>query len=232
MSEKQKVVICTPTPQKPYDAFLKACADEKPLLDAANIECAVSYSIGSPYISWARADALRKALDAEPDAVVFIDHDMSWEPGELVRLIQTPGPVVAGTYRFKKPEEHYMGNIILGSDRKPIYRDDGCLLGNWVPAGFLKVTGQAIHDFCGAYPELMFGARYRPYIDLFNHGAHDFVWYGEDYAFSRRWNEKCGQIWIVPDLNLHHNGADGTVYEGNYARFLAKHETPSWKDAA
>lgn len=226
------VILCTATPDRPYQQYLDACLAEKPLLDAAGINCVASYEVGSPYISWARAEALRKALDAQPDAVVFIDHDMSWKPGELLRLIQTPGDVIAGTYRFKKPEEHYMGNLILGSDRKPIYREDGCLLANWVPAGFLKLTAQAIHDFAGAYPELMFGARYRPHIDLFNHGAHDFVWYGEDYAFSRRWNAMGRQIWLVPDLKLDHNAADGSVYPGDYAAFLAKHDPPSLKEAA
>ena len=42
-------------------------------------------------------------------------------------------------------------------------------------------------------------------VDLFNHGAHDGAWYGEDYAFSRNWLALGGDIWIVPDLNLTHH---------------------------
>jgi hypothetical protein len=43
--------------------------------------------------------------------------------------------------------------------------------------------------------------------NLFNHGAWNGIWYGEDYAFSRRWLEKCGDIWIVPNLKLNHHSA-------------------------
>lgn len=29
---------------------------------------------------------LRKALDAQADVIVFIDHDVSWAPGDLLKL--------------------------------------------------------------------------------------------------------------------------------------------------
>jgi hypothetical protein len=45
------------------------------------------------------------------------------------------------------------------------------------------------------------------------------VWWGEDYSFCRRWREKCGDIWLVPDLSLDHH-KDGKVYAGNYHEYL------------
>ena len=33
-------------------------------------------------------------------------------------------------------------------------------------------------------------------------GAHNGAWWGEDYAFCRRWREKGGQIWCLPDLGI------------------------------
>jgi glycosyltransferase involved in cell wall biosynthesis len=210
-----KVVFCCPTVTRPYQQFLDAMYAEVPILDAAGIDHALVWEIGCPYISHARANMLRKALDTQPDAVVFLDHDLSWKPGDLLKLIQTPGDVVCGTYRFKQEDEKYMGNVVGDDDGKPIRRDDECILGNWVPAGFLKVTAQAVHDIMAAYPELMFGSRYRPHIDLFNHGAHEWIWYGEDYAFSRRWNDMGRQIWINGALSIDHHGADGTAYPGN-----------------
>lgn len=217
-----KVVFCCPTISGPYPQFIDAMRAEVPLLDAADIEHALKFEVGSPYISHARAKALREALDVKPDAVVFLDHDMSWEPGELLRLIQTPGDVVAGTYRFKKAAEEYMGTWKRGPHGSPLVRDDGCILGDWVPAGFLKVTYGAVQRFARAYPELAYGDPLSPHIDLFNHGAHKGLWYGEDYAFSRRWNDCGGEIWIVPDLQLTHNGADGTAYPGDFHRYLRR----------
>lgn len=222
MSERKKrrVAFCCPTVTRPYDAFLGAIRDECPLLDAADLEHKIVFEVGSTYISHARANMLRKALDWQPDIIVFLDHDLSWKPGELLKLIQTEGPVVAGTYRFKKDAEEYMGTLFPGPDKRPIVRDDGCIQAQWVPAGFLKITIDAINEFMGAYPELVYGPRYRPHLDLFNHGAHKGLWYGEDYAFSRRWGDAGGEIWVVPDLDLTHHGADGKAYPGNLHRAL------------
>lgn len=175
--------------------------------------------VGCPYVSHARATMLRKALDAKADVIVFIDHDLSWRPADLLKLIETSGDVVAGVYRFKKPEVEYMGALFSGADGRPIVRDDGCVSAHSVPAGFLKITNVAVNRFMAAYPALVYGDLFHPSVDLFNHGAHKGVWYGEDYAFSRNWRDLGGEIWIVPDLALTHHTPD-TPYPGNYHHFL------------
>lgn len=109
--------MCIPTMTKPYQVTLDsifACADA---LDEAGYDHKTVYEIGCPYISQARATMLRKALDAKADHIIFIDHDISFSPIDIVRLIQAEGDVVAGTYRFKKDEESYMG--------RPMYGDSG-----------------------------------------------------------------------------------------------------------
>lgn len=232
-----RVVFCVPTITQPYPQFLDAMKAEVPLLDAAGIEHTIVYEVGCPYISHARATMLRKALDElalaeSTDAVIFLDHDLSWPPGELLKLIQTEGPVIAGTYRFKKPDEEYMGLLFKGDDKRPIVRDDGCLKAMWVPAGFLKVTVGAVEDMMKAWPLLVYGRRFRPGFDMFNHGAHLGTWYGEDYAFSRRWNDQGGEIWVIPDLDLTHHAADGQAYPGNYHRFLLEPEPEQTQEAA
>jgi glycosyltransferase involved in cell wall biosynthesis len=217
---RTRVVFCTPTITKPYPAFLAAMEASVPLLDAAGLDHQTVYEIGNPYISAARATMLRKALDAKADTIVFLDHDLSWDPADLLRLIQTPGDVAAGLYRFKHEPVEYMGGIDCHGDGTPVVRDDGCIRGHRVPAGFLKVTKEAVARFMRAYPALLYGDPLAPSVDLFNHGAHDWIWYGEDYAFSRNWLAQGGEIWIVPDLNLAHHATDGTAYPGNFHQFM------------
>lgn len=216
-----KVVFCIPTVTRPYQPTLDSLAASVPLLDAAGIDHAMVSEVGCPYISSARATMTRKALDAGADVIVYIDHDVSWDAEDMLKLIQTEGNVVAGTYRFKRDEEEYMGHILSNADGTPMVREDGAIYSFDAPAGFLKVTKEAIDKICVAFPELMFGDRFRPSIDLFNHGAHNNIWYGEDYAFCRRWLE-CGDgLFTVPNLNIHHHSAD-KVYEGNLHEFLLK----------
>lgn len=211
-----KVVIATPTITRPHDAYLASLEASVPLLDG--IDHSAVFEIGNPYISAARASMLRKAMDAKANAVVFIDHDVSWRPQDLLTLIQTEGDVIAGTYRFKRDAEEYMGGWHTDDAGQPVRRGDGCFKASRVPAGFLKVTAKAVDRFMEVYPELVYGPRFNPYIDLFNHGAIDNSWYGEDYAFSKRWTEKCGDIWIVPDLGIGHHG--DKAYPGNLHKFM------------
>lgn len=214
------IVFCCPTIARPTNAFLAALEASLPRIEAAGHTHAAVYEVGCPYISAARATMLRKALDAKADAIVFLDHDLGWRPEDLLKLVQTPGEVVAGTYRFKKQDEEYMGAVISNDRGTPLVREDGCIAADRVPAGFLKITPDCVERFMTAYPGLVYGKRWNPHVDLFNHGASDGVWYGEDYAFSRRWIACGGEIWIVPDLMLTHYG-DGP-YPGNFHRFLMR----------
>lgn len=177
--------------------------------------------VGCPYISAARATMLRKALDAKADVIVFIDHDVSWKPSDLLTLIETEGDVVVGTYRFKREVEEYMGTVMANNDGTPIVRPDGTILTHSAPAGFMKITKNAVNKFMTAYPEMVFGDKFHPSVDLFNHGAHKGVWYGEDYAFCRNWRDAGGEIYLIPDLDITHHSGEAD-YPGNFHNFLRR----------
>lgn len=215
----KRVVLCIPTITRPYQACLDSIAASVPLLQAAGWSDSATWQVGCPYISAARSLMLRRALDAKADVVVFIDHDLSWDAGDLLKLIEADGDVVAGTYRYKREPEEYMGRLMPGIDGRPQVRNDGAVKAFCVPAGFLKITRAGVSRFMENYPDLWYGERCNPHVDLFNHGAHNGIWYGEDYAFSRNWVEKCGDIWVLPDLSLNHH-ADDKAYPGNFHRFL------------
>jgi glycosyltransferase involved in cell wall biosynthesis len=225
--DKQRAVaVCIPTITKPYQQCLDSLAASAPLIAAAGWAMADIYEVGNPYISAARSALLRKGLDADADVIVFIDHDLSWEPSALVRLIETEGDVVAGTYRFKREPEEYMGACQPNILARPQVREDGCVKMHSIPAGFLKITRHAVNRFMLEYPELCFGDRWRLCVDLFNHGAYGGTWWGEDYAFARRWREKCGDIWLIPDLDITHHSPDKS-YPGNYHRYLLRQDCGS-----
>lgn len=216
------VAFCVPTLVKPYQCTLDSIERSLHLLGSHGYDTVMVSEVGNPYISNARATMLRKALDAKADIIVFLDHDLSWRPEDMLKLVETEGDYVAGTYRFKKPDIEYMGQLIPGEDGRPIVREsDGALLAACVPAGFLKITRRMVNKFAEDYPELLYGERCNPHIDLFNHGAMNFVWYGEDYALSKRWLDMGEKIWLIPDIELHHHTPDNT-FEGNFHEFLLR----------
>lgn len=224
--KKPKVVFCIPIPkgQAPHPRTVDSLRRSIPYVQAAGWDEGYTQTLGNPYISGARAEMTRKALDAKADVIFYIDYDVSWEPEDLMKVLQTEGDVVAGTYRCKTddPEEVlYMGALYCLDDGKPIVRKDGCLSARVAPAGFLKVTDRAIDKFMRAYPELCYGPQYSLSVDLFHHGAHQGLWWGEDYAFCRNYIDCGGEVWIVPDLNLDHWQGD-RAYKGNFHMFLRR----------
>lgn len=202
------VVFCCPTPDKPFDVFVKAFQASMPFFAKAGWTASFKLHRGCAYIQYARADLLRQALDEKADVIVFLDHDLSWRPEDLLTLVQTKGPVIAGTYRFKTRDEvKYMGKLAVIPDKFPntiLRQEDMCIKATHVPAGFLKVTRQAVNFFMRRYPDLKFGEECAPYIDLFDQGAAESIWWGEDYGFSRLWGLTGEELWIRADLEICH----------------------------
>ena len=218
----KKVVLCVPTFTRPHQATIESIKNSVPLLESAGYEHFMVSEIGCPYISAARSTMLRKALDVKADIIVFIDHDLSWKPSDLLKLIEADGDVVSGLYRFKQDGEvKYMGVLDDDNDGMPKVREDGAIKATRVPGGFLKLTRNCVNKFMQAYPHLMYGEASNPSIDIFNHGAHKGAWWGEDYSFSRNWIDAGGDIWVVPDLDINHHSKD-EVFEGNYHEFLLR----------
>jgi hypothetical protein len=215
------VVFCIPIVNRPYAQTVAALEASLPLIEAAGYTHGMAQILDMPYISAARATMLRSALDAKADHIVFIDYDVSWRPEDMLKLLQTEGDVVAGTYRCKIDDEQYMGTWETDDEHRPILREDGCIKAKLVPAGFLRITKEAVDAFMLAYPDLCYGPQYHLSVDLFNHGVHNRIWWGEDYSFARRWRDKCGDIWLVPDLSIDHNTKD-KVYRGNLHQHLMR----------
>lgn len=221
------MVFCLPVVNRPFQATIDSLEASLPAVEAAGFEHQLVQTLNNPYISAARAEMLREALDAKAEIIVFIDYDLSWRPDDMVKLLKTEGDVVAGTYRAKIDEEKYMGTIETFEDGTPVCRvGDHAISAKLIPAGFLKITERAVDTFMGAYPELCFGPWFHLAVDLFNHGVHDRVWWGEDYSFARRWKEKCGEIWLVPDLDLDHHTKD-KVYKGNFHQYMMRQPKPN-----
>lgn len=217
-----KVVICCPTIVKPYHCLLESLAGAVPLMDAKGWDHNLIWNIGGPYISYNRAFMMRKAIDARTDVVVFLDHDLSFSPESLIKLIESEGMLVAGTYRFKEEPEKYMGAIFSTPSGFPVVREsDGAISASCFPAGFMKITREGIARFMLAFPELQYIDEGTLNVDLFNHGVYKGVWYGEDYALCRNWLERIGDIWIIPDLNINHH-TEEICYKGNFHQYLLR----------
>src|SRR5690348_5636058 len=124
-----KVILCVPTRKRPHPACIDSLEKSEALIKDAGFEYGISSEVGNPYISGARATMIKRGLASGGDIFITIDDDVSWEPEALLKLIQTPGEVVGGTYRTKQDDEvNYMGRILQDDNGFPVsIREDGCI---------------------------------------------------------------------------------------------------------
>lgn len=178
---------------------------------------ALQFAVGNNGIHMARNFLVQRFLDSGCTDLFFIDADMAWEPGALIRMIEHPVDFVLGLYRLKHPQEKYT----YFAQTTDLQRDPhhGLIPIDAGPFGFVRLKRIVIERMIEALPPKELGGwTYEPMQPqypmpvLFNfvtrkdgttgmmHNA------GEDMDFCMKWGEMGGQVWLDPDLTLHHIG--------------------------
>lgn len=153
--------------------------------------------------------------------VLLIDSDETWEPQSVVRLLLHPEEVVAGTYRMKNNWSQYVGSLILkdGTPTGKMLKDGTALLeADRVAAGFLRIKVSALRKWAAAYPELVSKEPDGMKVQFFSRGLIDGEMACQDMAFSKRWRDIGGQLWIDPMVKIGHWGME--CHDGDFDKHL------------
>lgn len=205
---------------------LKSLADTMQLASDHGYGVAMCKHLGGAYIQHSRNWLVKQFMDSTCEVLFFVDDDLSWNPEDALDVLETPGEVIAGVYPRKTEPLDFPVVIHADEEGLPIQRRDGCIWASHVPAGFLAIRRSAIEKLRSAYPELHYsdldekGQIQGGYFDMFPQGVHKGRWWGEDFAFSRLWNEIGGKIWVVPDITFTHYGGPKGSYTANYHEYL------------
>jgi hypothetical protein len=164
---------------------------------------------GNAMIAHARDMIIASFLAGEGTDLVFVDADVFWEAGGILKLVDAEVDFVAGVYRHRKDPEGYAVRWI--AERPELWADPktGLLEVEGVPAGFLRVSRAALEKMVAAHPGQRFVDRHAPNGEawaLFDNIHEGEEYWGEDFSFCRRWREIGGKVWLDPELELHHVG--------------------------
>lgn len=193
-----------------------------PELAQEGIVVSTSVGAGQSLLPHARNALVAQFLESECTDLVFIDADVSWEPGALKRLLSHNVEFVAGVYRFKRPDEKYPINWLA---KEELWADPetGLLEVATVPGGFLRMTRAAVEKMVEGFKHLAYKHHANP--DLQCHALFEVPFVplvglmGEDFLFCDRWRQIGGKIWIDPELTLtHHDGAQ--AFTGSIGSWL------------
>lgn len=181
-------------------------------------------AFGDPYIQKARNKLVKQFLASDCDTLFFVADDLEYAAEDMLKVIETPGEVVVGVYSQHVEPANYPVKIYVGSDKRAVTRDDGCISAMLVQTGFMRVQRSVFENIAKVHPELEYygmkdGKKVNATHDFFPQGVHEHTWLGEDYAFCKLWLELGGKVWVVPDLNLTHY-LKGRGYPGNFHEYL------------
>lgn len=213
-----KIFVAIPT----YDGKIgietvRCLLNEQAASGLSGDELKVALLAGCSLIPMGRNQLAQEFMDSDADRLVFVDADVSWEPGALLKIAHASPDVVGGAYRYKQETEGYPVGWLA---KKELWSDEhGLLEVASLPGGFLAINRSAFETLKAAHAD-------RSYTH-FGHKVHCFFHapfadgrlYGEDAAFCRDWAECGGTIWLDPELTLTH--WDGNrPYAGTIGRWL------------
>ena len=165
--------------------------------------------------------------------LLFIDADISFEPADVMRLIEADKDVVAGMYPIKAldwdmasrrsplstetDEEsalQYVGTPLPGDAAE---WDGDFVTASYAGTGMILIKRPVIEAMIAAYPHLQYGAihayprtrrtpdtQYALFECMIEPGTGLYL--SEDYAFCHRWRDIGGKIWLDTTAKLTHTG--------------------------
>lgn len=161
---------------------------------------------GNALIADARALIVAQFLASDAEQLVFVDSDVCWEAGALLKLLDHPVDFVAGIYPQRRDPINY---CVKWRDVPELHAVNGLLQVDGVPAGFMRVSRAMLEKMVEQYPDSEFYVETAPnkrawalFAD-YRIGKHKM---GEDYAFCRRWTDMGGKVWIDPEIKMGHVG--------------------------
>lgn len=185
------------------------------------------------FIELARNVFVKKFLEEHTDCshLFFIDADVKFPANAFIGLIRSGHPICAGVYRRRQEPESYPATWTAHPEQGGLWVEDGWLMHNRVPTGFLCISRKVIEEMCADVKKVpVTGQGDVPWL-FYTKFDDDGRFVGEDFAFCDDYVKKYGKpIPVWTDITFIHGG-----YTGNYHEWLAaqiEKERAAGKDAA
>lgn len=163
---------------------------------------------GNAMIGDCRGLIVSKFLDGDGTHLVFVDSDVSWQAGALLRLVDAPVDFVAGLYPQRRDPIDFCCQ--WDTSKREIELSEHGLIGVMgVPAGFMCLSREMLEKMVAHYADTQFRCDAAPNgtaYDLFGAYRCGRIKYGEDYSFCKRWRDIGGSIWVDPEIRMGHCG--------------------------
>lgn len=180
---------------------------------------------GNAMIGDCRGMIVANFLASDATDLVFVDSDVCWEAGALVKLVDYPVDFVGAIYPQRKDPIGYSVQWLLDRDQLRADPEHGLLEVMGIPAGFMRMSRAMLQQMVESYSDTEFHCEQAPNKkawDLFGPYRIGRVKFGEDFSFCKRWRDIGGKVWINPEIKMGHIGFK--TFMGNLGEWLRNRE--------
>lgn len=193
-------------------------------------EFQVHFMSGNAGIVQGRNQLAHEFMESGFDRLVFLDSDVTFEPGALIKLAYMPFDFVGGCYRHKQAEETYPINWL----KKPELwvNKYGLIEVETLPTGFLALSRKVFEAMRESFPERTLTHFGHPSFSYFQMPIENGVLFGEDVFFCKEWRKLGGKVYLDPEIKLTHWGFAPTPYPGHIGKWLKNQPVSPQKEAS
>lgn len=207
---------------------VRALLNEQCLAQSAGVEFRAVFLPRCSLTTMARNQMVQDFLESDAEKLIFVDDDVSWEPGSIIQLASHKVDFVGGAYRLKDAVEAYPVEWVIPNAE--LWAQDGLLEVGHVPGGFMCLSRDVFTKFREAHPGREYTHHDFSGYAYFTAPFRDGRLYGEDTAFCADWRAAGEKVWLDPELSLtHHDGRQ--AYPGHIGNWL-KSRIPEQSQAA
>jgi glycosyltransferase involved in cell wall biosynthesis len=200
-------------------ALAHSLLTENSIASAMGDELVVNFLPSCTNLAFGRNQIVKEFMKTGNDRLVFVDADVTFEPGALIKLAHYPVDFVGAAYRMKLEKEEYP--VCFLKNKIQIEEKFGLIEVAMVPTGMLSLSRRVFTNFMEAYPGRDYASRgSTPTYCFFQIPYKEGLGlYTEDSYFCKEWTEMGGKIYLDPENNMTHwNG--NIPFTGNIGNWL------------
>jgi hypothetical protein len=171
-----------------------------------------------------RNQLVQEFLKSPCDKIFFLDSDITFELGSLLKVARSPADLVGGCYRFKLDQESYP---IGWLDKNELWADkNGLIEVETLPNGFLAISRNVFETLRAAHPDREYTHQGKTAFCYFQMVFKDGHLHSEDTFFCKEWRETGGKVFLDPEITITHWDFN-KPYVGHIGKWLKSRITAS-----
>ena len=203
----QKIMLATTAYDSLDASYVFSIQRSRQALEEAGYLTSYMLLSGNCHVDDARNRVVQEFLLTDCTDLVFLDADVSWEPGSLIKLVSYDCDIVGGVYPYRRDGEGIasFSMPVLMMPGEVETSDQGLIEVDGLPTGFMRIRRVVLETLAkeaGHYFHQ--GDRRSETPLLFERVLTDGTRWGGDLNFCRKWIATGGKVWAAPEMYLGH----------------------------